>query len=196
MKFSFWALIITGFFFSHAVTAQDYNYLHYDLKDGLNGLTVYSETQDKDGFMWFGTDGGLSRFDGTHFRNFTTSDGLPDNEVLKLYVDSKSRLWMITFSHIICYYKDGKIHTPRNDSLLAKIKLSSEPVDIIEDKYGNIVLLENAVIHIIDGSGNITTYDDFKGNKFYAINAGMNDNKNVVISAILSKDHFKRMGPV
>lgn len=194
MKFSFWALIITSCFFSHAVTAQDYNYLHYDLKDGLNGLTVYTETQDKDGFMWFGTDGGLTRFDGTHFRNFTTSDGLPDNEVLKLYVDSKGRLWIISFSHVICFYKDGKIHSPKNDSLLAKIQLSSEPVDIIEDRYGNIVLLENAVIHIIDNRGKVITYNDFKGSKFYAINAGINDNKNVVISAILYKDHFNGWG--
>lgn len=194
MKFSFWALIITGCFFSHAVMAQDYNYLHYDLKDGLNGLTVYTETQDKDGFMWFGTDGGLTRFDGTHFRNFTTSDGLPDNEVLTLYVDSKGRLWIISFSHVICFYKDGKIHSPKNDSLLAKIQLSSEPVDIIEDKYGNIVLLENTSVHIVGHDGKVTSYRDTVGNRFQTINLGVDDHENVVFTAFEKKPQFSGWG--
>lgn len=194
MKFPFWVLIITGCLFSHVLTAQDYNYQHYDLNDGLNGLTVYCEIQDKDGFMWFGTDGGLSRFDGTHFKNFTTSDGLPDNEVLKLYVDSKNRLWILSFSHSICYYENGEIHNQKNDSMLAKIQLSSEPVDISEDRYGNIVLLENTVIHIIDDKGKMTSYRDTVGNKFQTINLGVNDKKEVVVSAFLKNDHFNGWG--
>ena len=114
-------------FLSLAVSAQDYNYLHYDLKDGLNGLTIYTETQDKDGFMWFGTDGGLSRFDGTHFKNFTTTDGLPDNEVLKLYVDSKNRMWIISFSHAICFYNNGKIHNSKTIPWLLKFNFLLNP---------------------------------------------------------------------
>jgi ligand-binding sensor domain-containing protein len=56
--------------------AQDYNYINYDVKDGLAGSTVYAMCQDKDGFMWFATEAGVSRFDGTNFKNFSTSDGL------------------------------------------------------------------------------------------------------------------------
>ena len=58
---------------------QDYNYVHYDTKDGLAGSTVYSISQDKDGYMWFATEFGVSRFDGKIFTNFTT-----DNEELQL----------------------------------------------------------------------------------------------------------------
>src|SRR5882724_10352850 len=76
------------------VSAQEYSYIHYDAKDGLAGSTVYCMVQDKDGFMWFGTETGLSRFDGTHFRTYTTADGLPDNEILKLFVDSRNRVWI------------------------------------------------------------------------------------------------------
>ncbi|HET8689783.1 MAG TPA: hypothetical protein VFM18_24535, partial [Methanosarcina sp.] len=59
------------------VLAQDYNYVHYDTKDGLAGSTVYCMTQDADGFKWFGTESGVSRFDGSKFVNFTVADGLP-----------------------------------------------------------------------------------------------------------------------
>ena len=66
---------------------------------------------------------------------------------------------------LFCFYNNGKIHNSKNDSLVAKIQLS-EPVDIVEDKYGNIVLLENSAIHIIDTGGKYFTYRDFREDIF------------------------------
>ncbi|MBX9783537.1 MAG: hypothetical protein K2X48_09615 [Chitinophagaceae bacterium] len=88
--------------------AQEYSYTNYTNKDRLAGNTVYSLCQDKEGFMWFGTESGVSRFDGTNFKNFTASDGLPDNEIL--FCDSKGRVWMAPFRKSICYYYKGKIY--------------------------------------------------------------------------------------
>src|SRR6185369_12180833 len=73
--------------------SQGYSYINYDTRDGLAGSVVYDAIQDKEGFMWFATENGLSRFDGKNFKTFTTKDGLPDNEVLKLFLDSQGRLW-------------------------------------------------------------------------------------------------------
>jgi len=72
--------------------SQEYGYTHYDITDGLAGSTVYCITQDRDGFIWTGTETGVSRFDGTHFKNFSTADGLPDIEVLQLFGDSRGLL--------------------------------------------------------------------------------------------------------
>ena len=63
--------------------AQEYSYKHYGIKDGLIGNHVYHAAQDKAGFLWFATETGVSRFDGTNFKNFTTADGLTENEVAK-----------------------------------------------------------------------------------------------------------------
>jgi len=79
---------------------QEYSYTQYNVKDGLAGSVVYCAAEDKDGFLWFGTESGLSRFDGTHFRNFTTSDGLPDNEIIKLYLDKHNNVWFISLMGI------------------------------------------------------------------------------------------------
>src|SRR5690349_2681678 len=81
----------------YILPAQEYGYTHYDITNGLAGSTVYCITQDKDGFLWTGTEAGVSRFDGTHFKNFSTKDGLPDLEVLQVFCDSKGRVWMAPF---------------------------------------------------------------------------------------------------
>src|SRR5688500_12336923 len=106
---AFFHLLITGIF-SVTLEAQSYSYTHYGVKEGLSGPTIYSMMQDRDGFMWFGTETGLSRYDGTHFYNLTTIDGLPDNEILKMFQDSKGRIWLLPFKNSICYYFGGKIY--------------------------------------------------------------------------------------
>ena len=75
-----WLLIINCL--PAIAVAQDYSYRHYDIEQGLANSTVYCMLQDKQGFLWFGTETGVSRFDGTHFKNFTSVHGLPDNQVL------------------------------------------------------------------------------------------------------------------
>ena len=47
------------------------NYVNYTEKDGLASDFVYRMTQDREGFLWFLTDKGISKFDGNSFKNFT-----------------------------------------------------------------------------------------------------------------------------
>ncbi len=138
--------------------AQEFNYVHYDSKDGLAGSTVYSMCQDKDGFMWFATENGLSRYDGTHFKNFTVKDGLPDNEVLKVFADSKGRIWIGTFSKEVCFYFNGKIHTKENDSLLTKIKFDRNIESIVEEDGHFLGLSTHSLVIIITPADSVIIY--------------------------------------
>jgi Histidine kinase/Y_Y_Y domain/Two component regulator propeller len=121
--------------------SQQFNYVHYDTKDGLAGSTVYDMCQDRDGFMWFATENGLSRYDGTSFRNFTVKDGLPDNEVLKVFSDNKGRTWVGTFNKDICYYYKGRFYTRHNDSTVAAISFNSNLMATYEYDNGLVVLI-------------------------------------------------------
>ncbi len=141
------------------LAAQEFSYVHYDTKDGLAGSTVYNMCQDKDGFLWFATENGLSRYDGTHFKNFTVKDGLPDNEVLKVFTDSKGRVWIGTFSKEICFYFNGKIHTRENDSLVKKIKLSASLYSIAEDNFHYLGMSDNSSAIIITPSDSVIMYN-------------------------------------
>ncbi len=54
---------------------------------------------DNDGVVWAGTwGGGLARFDGKQWKNFTMSDGLPGNHVFMLHQDAKGTIWVGTSS--------------------------------------------------------------------------------------------------
>ncbi len=140
------------------LTAQEFNYVHYDTKDGLAGSTVYSMCQDKDGFMWFATENGLSRYDGTYFKNFSVKEGLPDNEVLKVFADSKGRVWIGTFSKELCYYFKGKIYNYENDSLINKIKSDRNVEAIIENEKHFLSFSFRSFIIIITPTDSVIKY--------------------------------------
>lgn len=57
------------------------------IHDGLPQMSVLAITQDQDGYMWFATRDGLSRYDGYNFRNFkedATAESISHNEVTSL----------------------------------------------------------------------------------------------------------------
>jgi ligand-binding sensor domain-containing protein/signal transduction histidine kinase len=77
--------------------------LHFEqlsVKQGLAQESITAITQDRTGFMWFGSQNGLSRFDGyrfTVFRNIPNdASSLADNWIQCLYVDESNRLWVGT----------------------------------------------------------------------------------------------------
>ncbi|MBL0146869.1 MAG: hypothetical protein IPP48_15265 [Chitinophagaceae bacterium] len=139
-------------------------YINYNISNGLAGNTVYCTTQDKEGFMWFGTETGLSRFDGTHYKNFTVKDGLPDNEILKIFCDSKGRVWMAPFKKSICYYYKGFLHTQQNDTLLAKIHLKNNIYGFCEDIEGTVFFNQVKRLSALSPDGSLHNWDSINGN--------------------------------
>ncbi|HVI48572.1 MAG TPA: histidine kinase [Chitinophaga sp.] len=101
-----------------ASLAQGLMIRNYNVKDGLANATVYAAVQDKDGFIWFATPTGVSKFDGKRFRNYSKKDGLTDNDVIKLAADSKGRLWFFTLNGKPSFYAKSVIHNEDNDSTL------------------------------------------------------------------------------
>ena len=70
------------------------------LDDGLSQQAVLAIAQDSTGFMWFGTEDGLDRYDGYSFRHLRQArlraHGLPDNFVTDVQLDPAGRLWIAT----------------------------------------------------------------------------------------------------
>ncbi|MBN8674537.1 MAG: histidine kinase [Chitinophagales bacterium] len=105
-----YSCLLLIFLSSLVLPAQNFSSIHYSEKDGLPSNTVYDITQDKDGFIWFGTENGLSRFDGRRFRNFTTKEGLPDNAILRIMADNTGRVFFSPFTHTPFYYFNDSIY--------------------------------------------------------------------------------------
>ncbi len=142
MKNKFNYIFFLSFFIIKLAASQDYAYKNYSTKDGLAGNHVYHAVQDKEGYIWFATETGVSRFDGKNFVNFTVEQGLPSNVILKLFVDSKGRVWMMPFANELCYYYHGKIFNKSNDSLLKKMTINTIILDIVEDGNNNLLFAE------------------------------------------------------
>ena len=62
---------------------------------GLPSDRVRASAQDADGVMWFGTDGGLARFDGRRTQTLA-APGPPQGRTLALAMDADGALWVGT----------------------------------------------------------------------------------------------------
>ncbi|MEO6295665.1 MAG: two-component regulator propeller domain-containing protein [Dokdonella sp.] len=67
------------------------------LADGLPSSVAYKTVQDRDGFVWIGTQDGLARYDGIDFLTFrhdpTNPGSLASNDVSAVLIDREGRLW-------------------------------------------------------------------------------------------------------
>jgi len=84
-----------------AMTPETYQFETIDTDDGLSLNSVMSVVRDKYGFMWFGTEDGLNRYDGRSFKVFRhdplDSTSLNSSSVLSTLVDSQGNLWVGTY---------------------------------------------------------------------------------------------------
>ncbi len=144
------SLILSGFFFiqSFLLQAQQYTFINYSTEQGLAQSQVSAMCQDKKGYLWFATFGGVSRFDGISFTSYSKSDGLVENQVYTIFEDSQHRLW---FGAIGGYSRfDGEtFYSEKFPAPYLNLNITS----ICEDRAGRIWLA-------FDGAGLICLLPD------------------------------------
>lgn len=70
---------------NHQANSQILPLRTFTIDDGLPSNQIRALCQDRRGYLWIGTyGGGVSMFDGTTFRSYTTLDGLPSAIVWSL----------------------------------------------------------------------------------------------------------------
>ncbi|WP_205513588.1 hybrid sensor histidine kinase/response regulator transcription factor [Longitalea arenae] len=95
------------------------NFTSLSTRDGLLSNSVNAILKDRYGLMWFATDDGLNKFDGTNFTVYRYRPGdstsLRTNEVLALHEDRSGRLWIGTSGGGLSLYdrkQDRFLHYP------------------------------------------------------------------------------------
>ena len=68
----------------------------YTTEDGMPGNRVAKILRDSDGFLWFGTNGGAARFDGSVFTTYGPAQGLPAEWVFQMAETPAGSLWFAT----------------------------------------------------------------------------------------------------
>lgn len=125
---------------------------HITMQNGLPGNVVYDIYEDSKGFMWFCTDQGISRYDGTNFHNYSINEGIPDMAVFRIREDKAQRYWLICYNQKACYLKNGKVYSAENDALCRKIEAEDIAYnELFTDRDGNDCLTGKKVAVLSSG---------------------------------------------
>ncbi len=127
--------------FSLAGFAQ-VQFVHLDIDDGLSQNSVTSLIQDSQGFMWFGTEHGLNRYDGYEFKKYSSrSDqgGLLGDQIWSIFEDSNEVMYIGT-DQGLCIYDRSEDRFYPIDSVVNTIE---KPINgvvgrIYEDAENNL----------------------------------------------------------
>jgi len=135
------------FSFSYVFTFSQKSEIVFEkltIRDGLSHNNVYSIIQDQTGFMWFGTQDGLNRYNGISFTIFrnepSTPNSLSTGNFGKIYQDKTGIFWFGTFGKGIDRY-DPKTNTFKNFSYQPNDSTSvsnNQTLFIFEDSSGTI----------------------------------------------------------
>lgn len=106
--------------------AQRYSFREYT--QGLGNLNIACLAQDRTGYLWVGTQNGLYRYDGSQFKSYGATDGLPERMIQNLFVGEDGTLWVATTTSIFFKQRNGKF---------AQIK-PPEPLNQILQRTGTV----------------------------------------------------------
>ncbi|MCP5045944.1 MAG: response regulator [bacterium] len=144
---------------------QQYYFRNYTGKDGLSQLNGWALLQDRDGYIWVGTEAGLNRFDGQSFRIYSIRQGLLNDHIRDIVQDHSGRIWVGTYGGLSCW--DGKefINYTTSDGLLANTVFS-----LAVDQTGRIwcgtskglCIWENGRFYLLPGTAGLPNVPVYK----------------------------------
>jgi ligand-binding sensor domain-containing protein/signal transduction histidine kinase len=150
---------ILSFFLTFCVHAQKngVKFTHLNTNHGLSQSFIISIAQDQKGFMWFGTENGLNKYDGYTFTVYNHNPEDPttisNNRIGCMLVDSRGRFWIGTTAGLdqFDFHRNIFIHFNTKD----------EVFDIAEDKKGDIWICNDKGLNRVDSTHKaLITYQD------------------------------------
>ncbi len=159
MRFVLTFLFFTGLYF-HGI-CQKYSFVNYSTNEGLPQSQVTAITQDSDDYLWIGTLGGLTKFNGKDFVTYSSESGLFNNSISFLTIID-GELWIGHKGGISCLTK-------------SKFITWALPIDDVDIYVRCIVKFQNKIVVATQGDGIFT----LEKNKLKKSAINNDDNKNV-----------------
>jgi hypothetical protein len=111
--------------------------------------------QDNHKFLWFTSDAGVVKFDGSNFTTYRMKDGLSSNDVVRIKEDSKGRIWFFNYNGSVNYQYNNRIYNGKNTPFLNALMSKGFVIDFFIDS--------NQTINFYNWQGDVFSLD--KNNK-------------------------------
>jgi signal transduction histidine kinase/ligand-binding sensor domain-containing protein/DNA-binding response OmpR family regulator len=127
---------------SLCVKSEVYSFRHYKVEDGLSFNTARNIIQDRNGFIWIGTEDCLNRFDGYSFKIYRSSttggDNLASNYISSLFQGNQDLIYVGTDQGISTFNPLNEKFARFNFKTRDSIGITREVNNMLEDQNGNI----------------------------------------------------------
>ncbi len=133
---------------------------HLTINEGLTQNTVYCLLQDREGYIWLGTEDGLNRYDGYEFRQYRPTEkpnSISNGFITSMVEDSLGRIWVGT--------SDGLNVYDKKRDLFKRIEVVSEESKLSNKDFIKALLLvdDGVLVGTIEG---LKKYS-FRNNKVF-----------------------------
>lgn len=181
---------------------KDWIVYTYDNTNGLPTSEANTVLQTSDGYVWIGSYGGLIRYDGTSFRNYSEGGVFPSSGIRALFEDSTGRLWIGTNDMGVYYYENSQfINIPFIDNTkFLSVRSFAEGKDgtiYVGATSGLAVVKDSSTLEYVDEKACSTTVYSMATDKDGSVWACMDDGIALIVSdrkvqrTFKSDDHLK-----
>ena len=165
LQFSFCFLVMLSAASSYAsnrlADQRDVIFDRLNTVDGLSQGSITAITQDRQGFIWVGTQEGLNRYDGYGFETYYHIDeddsSLSHEYIRALLSDSQGRFWVGTTGGLNLFDETTKTFSILDMPTGTRGNLSTI-YDLLEDSAGNIWIGTSIGLSRLSSDGRITNF--------------------------------------
>ena len=156
---------------------------HLNIEEGLSQSSVNAILQDSRGFMWFGTEDGLNRYDGYTFKVYKpdpdSPNGISDRWITSIVEDEEGYLWIGT--------RQGGLNRfdPRHETFTHYLHSDSDPASLGDD-HTNMLFIDSDRNLWVSAMSGLDLFDKAQNNfkHFLTAPAEQDKNSNIRITAI------------
>lgn len=137
-------LVLFSFYFT-TIGAQQHSLIQYSVSEGLAQSEASKIIQDSLGFLWIATSGGgVSQFDGIHFKSFNENDGLGGNIITDMAEGKNNTIYFASTWGPVSFFKDNQIgQLPDNEIGMKHILFDKQSQTLYAAKNNLLFYLKN-----------------------------------------------------
>lgn len=176
MKKTLYFILIIFLCSVQLLQGQQFYTRNYTINNGLPSNCIREIYKDSRGFLWLGTDAGLSSFDGKDFTVYTSQDGLTGDKIWSIAESAEGNIWIGTHDGGISEFNGKEIISYNTES------------GLISNEVRKLYYSTKFKILLIGTEDGLSVYNN---HKFISFHQKLNNvNQRLQINGFLENEEF------